>query len=306
MADEATQDNQGSQDGRDGQTGAAGGAGADGGQQPQTTVVLDDSNFQKFIPAELAEHAPMFQNFKGLGDVFKSYVNAQKMVGGEKIVIPKGTLDTPEAWADVFKKLGVPDTPEGYGIKKPDGYPADIPYDEKLDKDFAAFAHKAGLLPKQVAAIHGWHADVVKGMYESTAGANRQALEQGIASLKKEWGADYDKRLDLANRVVKTFGGSPEEVGAFLKAHGNSPVMARVMNAVGGMISEEKLVAGHKGGGGGAGNASAKSAATDIMTNKDNPWNAAYWDKGHIRHNEAVQTVERLMVAAAGNKGVRE
>ena len=50
-----------------------------------------------------------------MGALAKSYVNAQSMIGADKVAIP-GKHATDEDWGEVYRRLGRPDTPEGYEL----------------------------------------------------------------------------------------------------------------------------------------------------------------------------------------------
>ena len=76
--------------------------------QQKTKVI----NFQELIPEEYKEEKAL-QNFTNMKDFVKSYVNAQRLVGANKVAIPN-KMATEEDWEEVYKKLGRPDKPEGY------------------------------------------------------------------------------------------------------------------------------------------------------------------------------------------------
>ena len=73
--------------------------------QPQT-------NFKDTIPEQYREEKSL-ENINSMDDLLKGYVHAQKLVGTNKIPVPN-KHSTDEDWNEVFKRLGAPDTPEGY------------------------------------------------------------------------------------------------------------------------------------------------------------------------------------------------
>ncbi len=297
MGNEANAGNQGDQ----GNQGAVGGAGNGGGEQ---TVILSGENWREFIPSDLREE-PSLKAYQDLGGVFKSLVNAQRMVGGEKIVVPKGALDTDETWGQVWSKLGRPDSPEGYGIKKPEDWPEAYPYDESYDTEFAALAHKIGLLPKQVQELRNWHLGKTKTDLEKVLGDYDAQVAASQDALKKEWGAKYDENLNLANRVLATVAAAanPQAMQSIVQKYGNDADLARLFYAFGGLISESSIQKGDKPVYD-LSAADARAKADAIMTDKSDPLNEAYYSKSHPLHQRAVDEVQRLIAIAhaAGGK----
>ena len=275
--------------------------GAPGGNPPAPTTFTIDDSFISSLPDDLRAE-PSIAAFKGKGvaDVLKSHVNAQRMVGADKVVIPTGKLDTPEAWDQLYSKLGRPETPDKYEFEPvPDG----VPVKPEFQKSVKELAHGLGLHPKQAAglnkAVMGWLQESFKAHGE----AQKAAMDTAETALRGEWGNVYDKNLELAGKVVDTYGGKPEEIQAFKEKFGSDPVAIRVLANLGNLIGEGNFVKGET-------PAflstpeQAKSKAQAIMTDKANPLFEPYHDKMHIRHNEAVEEVERLYRVAYGTEPV--
>ena len=70
----------------------------------------------KGVPEELVKE-PSVKNLPDLQSLVKSYVSAQKMIGAEKVVIPKKDA-TAEQWGEFYKKLGMPEQLEKYALTK--------------------------------------------------------------------------------------------------------------------------------------------------------------------------------------------
>jgi hypothetical protein len=269
-------------------------------QPPANTFTIDD-NFLSSLPDDLKAE-PSLQTFKGKGaaDVLKSYVNAQRMIGGEKVVIPTGKNDTPEAWDAFYARLGRPEDPEKYEFEQ---MPEGLPVSPEFQKSVKALAHGMGLHPKQAAALNkavtGWLGETFKAHNES----QQKAMEAAETALRTEWGNGYDKNLELAGKVIDTYGGKPEEIQAFKEKFGSDPVAIKVLANLGNLIGEGNFIKGEA-------PAflstpeQAKSKAQAIMTDKANPLYDPYHDKFHIRHNEAVEEVERLYRVAYGTEPV--
>jgi hypothetical protein len=91
---------------------------------------------EKVADAELRE----FIRNKGWNDpadMAVGYRHLEKLIGGEKVPVPKGESDT-EGWERVYKALGRPATPEDYKLS---------------DMESAAEYHKLGLSARQASGL---------------------------------------------------------------------------------------------------------------------------------------------------------
>jgi len=264
--------------------------------------VFDDAMFNT-LPDDLKSE-PSVQIFKGkpLPDILKSHVHAQRLVGADKVAIPTGKFDTPEAWNALYAKLGRPETPDGYqfdAVALPEG----VNRNPDIENAFKGISHKLGLTPKQAtelyAAYNGMAAEAQKVQIEGQA----KAIKDAEADLRAEWGNKYDERLALATKVIDTYGGKAEQVTEFKEKFGNDPTAIRILANLGNLVSEGNFVTGDR-------PAflstpqEAEKKARDIMVNPQNPLHDAYHNRSNFRHNEAVEEVERLFVVAKGSKAV--
>ena len=275
------------------------GQSGDGGQR----TLLDGSNWSNFIPEDLRGDAS-FQPFEGkeVGDVFRSFVNAQRMVGSDKVIVPAGKHDTPEVWNGVFNKLGRPQSADGYQFQSPT-LPEGMALDPNLEKSFKEVSHFLGILPWQAEGIYKFYNDHTGKAFQDyqtrVSESQRTAMEEATNALKQEYGSKLDDKLLLAKKVIRTYGGEPEKVEKFIDRFGNDPTVIRTLVKLGELISEDKLKSGEKpewdltGG-------DARKKAVDIMSNTANPLNKAYLDKQHPQHSEAVSQVENLFRMSAG------
>jgi hypothetical protein len=151
-----------------------------------------------------AELREFIQN-KGWNDPAEmavGYRNLEKLVGGEKVPLPKGETDT-EGWDRVYKALGRPATPEDYKLS---------------DLESAAAYHKLGLTARQATGLSAWQ-DTLQAAREQKAkdeAASQRA--QQLAAVRKEWGGEFDENVRLGKRAVREFGleGSVEKLEAAL------------------------------------------------------------------------------------------
>ena len=101
-----------------------------------------------FTLPEAYKDAPWAKDFKSSDDVFKSLENAQQFIGRKGFGVP-GEKATDEDRAAFYKELGVPDAPEGYEFKKPEGVPDEM-WNTEHEAKWAGLM-KQNNIPKSVA-----------------------------------------------------------------------------------------------------------------------------------------------------------
>lgn len=269
-----------------GESQGAQGGGAQGGAQ--------GFDWRGAIPAEYAQD-PSLAAIKDFPSLVKGYVSAQSMIGAEKIAVPAGKNDTPDYWNQVFDKLGRPKDPDGYQINLPSGdkVPKGIELNQERLQGFKKLAHEVGLLPGQVQKLVDWHMGEIMRDYQAFSQGSEKAYEAGLTAMHKRFGGKTDEMVEVANRVLKTFGGSPEEISMVAERYGNDPVITGLLAQIGLSMRESSLVRGERPSFDLNAN-DAKARKNDIMANKQNPLNEAYFNKRHPRHDEAVNEVMRL------------
>jgi len=161
----------------------------------------------------------------------------------------------PEARDEFAKKLGWPGEPKGYEFARPEGLPADVPYDEGMADRFKAWANEARL-PK--AAAQALHDQYVKQFAEDVQAYNAELQTKAKAAhetLSKEWGQpgtpDYTKQRDAAIRALRSeaFNGLEAElktVGLLTKdGVYTSPLIAKLLASVGSSMQNDGLITGN-------------------------------------------------------------
>lgn len=284
---------------------AGAGAGGAGGAPPPDAVKLDGKNWMEFVPAEFKTD-PIWKSYEGkdASEVFKAHVNQGKLIGGDKIVVPAGKLDTDANWDQVFDKLGRPKDPKDYKLEIPQGViPEGVTLDPVLDDEFKKVCHKVGILPRQAQEVYGWFAKMSGALMAKTKGEEDAAFEQASESLKRELGTKdkFDQFVSMSNKVVSLYSGSQEAAARVIDKHGNDPDIIRLLGNIGKAMDEDALVTGGKRFADGA---DPRVKLMDIQSNKANPLFDAYWKADHPQHQHAVDEVFRLTQLVHGNKPI--
>lgn len=226
----------------------------------------------------------------------KSYVNAQKLVGADKLVLPTAT-STPEQIKEFRTKLGVPEKFEDYGVKLPDGVKAEQ-LDQKLVDSWRQRLHAQGV-PK--AAAEALIADYITDNVGSAAAAEKARTDQDTQwelSLKQKFGDQYDAQVNYARHALANLG-TPELAAAIDKAgFGNHPELVSFFAKAGKAISDDSANGRGNGQGNGAPKTAAAAQAALDAFNRDDAKQKALWDKSHASHEAVVKERAALFETA--------
>ena len=192
--------------------------------------------------APLAQEASL-ASFKGKDwsevgpSLAKSYVETKKMVGVKQTLRIPDEHATPDEVAAYRKAIGVPDTPEGYGIKRPEA--ALAAWDETAEKNFLGEMHKLGTPPHVVQAVLNWYGQYLT---EEQRGWHREA-EATQQILRTEWGPDYAANVGVAKRAIQQYGGDALVDLFAQNGMGRHPLVVKTFAAIGKELMEAGAIA---------------------------------------------------------------
>lgn len=266
--------------------------------QPEATTTLETpaevaqggsgNEFLNMIPEELRDH-PSISPIKDVENLARSYVNAQRLIGADKIAVPVNPTD--EDLDRIYDRLGRPEAPSDYGFDV-DGNVVT----EELATNYADVAHKLRLTPDQAKGILDYYRSSVEQSGEQSLELAEAAKEQTVESLRNEWGRAFDQKVEAAARVAQEFadpemfnitladgsklGDNAEFIKAFAKiADFRQSVTSEDTVAE---MSQSNVMTP----------ATAQAEIDAIMNDKSH----AYWDrKNPIARNKAVERMQHLM-----------
>lgn len=191
---------------------------------------------------------PAIQKFKGPEDLAASYVNLEKRFGvdpARRIDLPADPNDA-EGMRAVYTKLGLPENPDGYGLKLDDKA---TEADKTMLSDFAKTAHELGVPPAHAKGLMDFWMGKVAAAAEAQTQSMNQAAEEGTAELKKTWGAAYDGRMREIGRLLQE-NGDQDLISALDASNmGRHPQLAKFL----GKMMDRMAEPGGQGPGGGGG-----------------------------------------------------
>jgi hypothetical protein len=247
----------------------------------------ENQDWRSSLTDELKNN-PTIQNIKDLESAANTLVHQQKMIGS-RIPIPK----TDEEKAELYTKLGRPETSEKYNFAIPETHSKF--FNEEQVKQFKNVAHQIGLNNDQAKALIDFQVksvDFENQRRDSEMTVGKKNTEE---MLRKDWGYDYDNKVRSARRAMSVY--ADNELMELLDTEaGNHPSVVRLFARLGEDITEEmakntqnnKLAVSP---------VDAKGDIQKIYADAKHP----YHNAGHPEHKNAVEQVRQLHEKVYGN-----
>lgn len=172
----------------------------------------------------------------------ESYRNLEKLVGvpqDQLLKLPKSDAP-PEAWNDIWNKLGRPSDPKEYGFQAPEGQ--DPAFSEWMGKTF----HEAGVPKAMAEKIAAAYAEFGQQMETQQQEARQAQLATEAAGLKTKWGAAHEQNLGIARQAAQGLGIDGETIDALEAGMGYAKVM-ELFHTLGTKMGEGAYVSGERG-----------------------------------------------------------
>jgi hypothetical protein len=252
---------------------------------PQTTQTTTQSTWKDSI-SEQYRNDPNIEKFTEADALAKSYINAVKMIGQDKLVIPTNN-STEEHWDEVYTKLGRPESADKYSL---DAKSEVVNLDENAIKQFAEQSHKLGLNNKQAQGILEFYKNNMEGTAQQSKIDTETAQAQAEQQLRQEWGRDFEGKVKQAGALAKA-NINPEVLDMTLSNGtrlGDHPEIIKGFAKIAGMMQEDKIVATE------SENAQSVSNIEEEIASMVNDRNSPYWNKQHPDHDKMVQQVYTL------------
>jgi len=250
--------------------------------EPQPTV---NKTWKEAISEEFRSD-PNIEKFTEIDALAKSYINATKMIGQDKVAVPNKN-STEDQWNEVYDKLGRPESADKYSLNVKSDV---VPIDEGSIKQFADNAHKLGLNQKQAEGILEFYKTSMEGTAQQSKVDTETAQAQSAQELRQEWGREFDTNVKRAGALAKA-NMNPEILDMELKNGmrvGDHPEIIKGFAKIAGMMSEDNMVTAESEQVNS--NKDIESEISTITNNTDGP----YWNKGHPDHDKVVQQVYTL------------
>ena len=253
---------------------------------PVATPAAQPTSSWKNSISEEYRADPSIEKFTEIDALAKSYINATKMIGQDKIVIPTKN-STQEAWDEAYAKLGRPESADKYALDVKSDV---VPFDETAIKSFAEQSHKLGLNNKQAQGILEFYKNNMEGSAQQAKIDTETAQSQAEQELRQEWGRDFEGKVKQAGALAKA-NINPEVLDMTLSNGtrlGDHPEIIKGFAKIAGMMSEDKIVATE------SENVNTIADIESEISAITNDTNGPYWNKQHPDHDKLVQQVYTL------------
>lgn len=267
---------------------------ADGGALSEQQVSFINTNFRGAM-GEYGTDASM-ADYTDLNGLAKSHINAQKMVGGDKLPMPQDDWGK-EDWADFNKKIGMPVDTAGYELPN---------HESATDADkewFEKVAHEKLMLSKrQAGELWKEMNDKAKTSGDEFTTKNKTVLDEGYKELREEWGTNYDEMVKSTNKGLQRL----DEDGRFrqwMKSTGinQQPEMLRFANKVAQLFNEDSapgdVVAGMP-----MSKEQASAQVNKIFSDAQKDPKHPLMNKKDPMHDDLVKKITKLSTIAGGGK----
>ena len=251
----------------------------------EATTSTTQSTWKDSISEEFRKD-PNIEKFTEIDALAKSYINATRMIGQDKVVIPTNN-STEDQWNEVYDKLGRPESAEKYSL---DAKSKVVSLDENAVKQFAETSHKLGLNNKQAQGLLEFYKTNMEGTAQQAKIDTETAQAQAEQQLRSEWGREFDTKVKQAGSLAKA-NIKPEVLDMTLSNGtrlGDHPEIIKGFAKIAGMMSEDKIVSTESESV--QSNQNIQDEIDSIVNDKASP----YWNKGHPNHDKQVQQVYTL------------
>lgn len=189
------------------------------------------------------QKAPSLTKFEdtpeGLCKAFESHLSLEKLLGHEKVPLPKGP-DDKEGRARFNKALGIPDKPEGYkleDVKLPESMKG-MAFDKK---EFAQLIHSIHATPEQASGLWKAYTDLNIKLYQKAVEDHQNKMNEIVNALRSEWGDAYDANVDLGQTVINKFASDQEENDFLTASLTKDPRFVKFLAKIGNQFAENKI-----------------------------------------------------------------
>jgi hypothetical protein len=238
------------------------------------------------------------------------HANAEKKLGkpaDNLIERPKKDQDVAAWMRENAALFGIPEAPEKYDVKRPDGWPKDAKWDEALEAHARKVAHEEGLPPRALQRLTDVYAGAVGRLMESAQADLDSARTAMMAELEKDWGGQIDAKIARAQQAASVVGeklgldqnGILSLVQSLAPKTGDAGVL-RLFDLIGDMMASDTGIGIGKGDGAlGMTPADAKAKISE-MRSPEGAYGKAYAAGNRAEMARLQPEIDRLTKIAAG------
>lgn len=138
-------------------------------------------------------------------EAIKGLVNAQEKLGKKGLPVPDENASDEEKQEfrqSALKALGLPDDPSEYEWSPPE----EVELDSEKHEEAKQKLHELGLTKDQFQGVMDLYAGEIQNSVEQAQQNQEQERKETTEALREEWGDEFDKRLDRAQKQIQKAG----------------------------------------------------------------------------------------------------
>jgi len=231
-------------------------------QTETKSFIGDDGAFEEgwidaYVPEDL-RHLGDYGPILNVAQLAKEFGHAKTLIGRQgKGIMPLTKEAGPTEKAAYYEALGRPKTPDDYKIVVPEGM--EEMYQPDALKDSMQVMHDLGLTQEQAQGMVAMDAARVQEAMTQRDAAQKAAYDEGVKTLKAEWGDAYPQKMHQANAVIEQ-GVPADQKEELLERWGNDIELTRALSKMGELLLEDTMAD--------AGGAGERASTPDELENK--------------------------------------
>ena len=264
--------------------------------------------WRESLPEDLRE-AGALRDIPDVNTLAKAYTDAQSYIGRSiripgddagdevwsdftaKLTNVPGIARVPtedssdEDWSAFYSRMGRPETPDAYNIKRQEGLEWSDAEDALLSK-----LHEIGLNNRQASDLVNW---MNEGVTEVNQDQER-SRDAALAQLKDDWGQAFDSKISDAKAALNHFGDAQLMAELDASGLGNNVALIKAFAEIGKGFSEDPAMSTGDRRAMAVTPAEARMQIDEILANPTHPYN----DANNPGHDAAILRMSKLYQAA--------
>lgn len=198
---------------------------------------FEDQELTGLLPEDIRDDAS-FTDIKTVGALGKSFINAQRLVGANKVALP-GEKASDTEMDTFYASIGRPKVAGDYELQDvPEALGAPTETAKTVEWARGTF-HKHGLTSRQAAGVFADYLEYSQGQIKALDDVLTADRTQSETALKTELGGAYDETVEIAGRGVMWAGDKALVELLDATGLGNHPAVIKAFAKVGKEIGED-------------------------------------------------------------------
>lgn len=213
----------------------------------ETPVAVAEPKPEEFLDNIEQQHHSAISGFTNKNELAKGYGELYSKMGTAVQIPDEKTA--PEEIAAFYRKIGCPETKDGYESFKPAEIPEGMAYDEEFEMTMRGIAHEANISKSQMTKLVKAYNDYQIATFGKVRDENLRLTAEGETALKESWAGDYEKNFEITERACTELIPNEELRAQFAelvttKGLKNNPVFAEVFLGIGKSMLDDTLTKG--------------------------------------------------------------